>query len=154
MPVPQRDEILSAKVNVEGFTQNRNNKFGYSRKRNKENQQILNRTKKERRYLEHKKCYINCIFLLVVLCLYLPTNALFDKIKSQIISPKCFGARVWFLGVFTTMRKATIRLVMSVRSSVRPHETTRLYCMVFDEILYLSFFFSKICRENTSFIKI
>jgi hypothetical protein len=26
--------------------------------------------------------------------------------------------------------------------------------MVFDEILYLSFFFSKICRENTSFIKI
>jgi len=54
-----------------------------------------------------------------------------------------------FLGAFSKLRKATIGFVMSVL----PHGTTRLpldgvsWNLIFED-------FSKICRENSSFIKI
>ena len=58
-----------------------------------------------------------------------------------------------FLGAFAKLRKATISFVMSVCLSVRPHGTTRL---PLDGFLWNLIFedFSKICRENSSFIKI
>ena len=53
------------------------------------------------------------------------------------------------LGASVKLRKATITFVMSVC----PHGTTRFLLVGFHEISYLSIF-SKICRENSSFIKI
>ena len=57
-----------------------------------------------------------------------------------------------FLGAFTKLRKATISFIMSVHSSVRM-EQLGSHCTDFDETWYLSFF-SKICAEYSSFIKI
>jgi hypothetical protein len=55
----------------------------------------------------------------------------------------------FFLGPFEKLRKATISCVMSVC----PHGTTSSHWTDVDEMLYLNFF-SEICRENLSFIKI
>ena len=58
-----------------------------------------------------------------------------------------------FLGAFAELLKVTISFVMSVRLSVRQHGTTRLPLDGF--LLNLIFEdFSKICRENSSFVKI
>ena len=60
-----------------------------------------------------------------------------------------------FLGAFTKLRNATVSFVMSVRTSVRPSarmEQLGCHWTDFDEIWYLGFFFSKICREGTSII--
>jgi hypothetical protein len=60
------------------------------------------------------------------------------------------------LGVFWKLRKATISFVMSVRLSVRPSVHTEQlgsHWTDFHEIWYLKNF-SKICRDNSSYIKI
>jgi hypothetical protein len=54
-----------------------------------------------------------------------------------------------FRGAFAELRKATISFVMSVR----PHETTRLPLDRFSWNLTFEYF-SKMCRENSSFTKI
>ena len=54
-----------------------------------------------------------------------------------------------FLGAFAKLRKATLSLVISVR----PHWTTRLPLNGFSWTL-ISEYFSKLCQENSSFIKI
>jgi len=57
-----------------------------------------------------------------------------------------------FLGAFAKLRKATISFVMTARLSVHPHGTTGLsldglsWDLIFE-------YFSKICRENPSLIK-
>ena len=56
------------------------------------------------------------------------------------------------LGAFAKFRKATISCVMGL--SVRPHGTTLLPVDGFRRKLTFEFFFSKIYRENLSFIKI
>jgi hypothetical protein len=57
------------------------------------------------------------------------------------------------LGAFAKFRKATVTFVMSIRASVRPHLTTWLQLKRFSwNFIYKDF--SKICRENSSFIKI
>ena len=57
-----------------------------------------------------------------------------------------------FLGAFAELRKATVSFVTSVRPPVQSHATTRLRLdgifMKFD-----MWFFSKICRKNSSFVK-
>ena len=62
-----------------------------------------------------------------------------------------------FLGASAEMRKTIISFVMSAsppaRSSVCPHGTTLLPIDDFHEILHFEYF-SKICKENSSFIKI
>ena len=60
-----------------------------------------------------------------------------------------------FLGAFAKSRLATISFVMSVNPSVRPSVLTvplGSHSTNFHEIWYLRIF-SKICRENSSFIK-
>ena len=58
-----------------------------------------------------------------------------------------------FLGTFAKLRKATVSFVMSVRPSVRPHGTTLLPLDGFWwNLIHMDF--SKLCRENSSFIKI
>jgi hypothetical protein len=58
---------------------------------------------------------------------------------------------VSLLSTLAKLRKATIWFVMSVCLSIRI-EQLGSHWTDFDEILYLSF--SKICRENSSLIKI
>jgi hypothetical protein len=62
-----------------------------------------------------------------------------------------------FLGALAILRKATISFVMSVcrlvRPSVRPHGTTQISLDGFSWNLILGHF-SKICHENSRFIKI
>jgi hypothetical protein len=59
-----------------------------------------------------------------------------------------------FVGAFAKLRKVTISFVMYVRlSSVRPHGTARLPHDGFSWNLILTYF-SKICQENLSLIKI
>jgi len=55
-------------------------------------------------------------------------------------------------GAFAKLRKANISVVMSVRLSVRPRETNRLPLDGFSWNLIFGNF-SKICRENSSVIK-
>jgi len=55
---------------------------------------------------------------------------------------------LYFLGTFAKLRKATISF-----ESVRPHGTTRLPLDGFS-LNFISVDFSKICRENSSFIKV
>jgi len=57
-----------------------------------------------------------------------------------------------FLGTFAKLRKTTISFVMSVRPSVRM-EQLGSHWTDFHEIWYLSIF-SKVCWENSSFIKL
>jgi hypothetical protein len=57
-----------------------------------------------------------------------------------------------FLGAFEKLQKATIRFVLSVSLSVRPHGTTRLSGQIFVQC-DIWVFFSEICLENPSFIK-
>jgi len=52
------------------------------------------------------------------------------------------------LDVFAELRKATVSFVMPVRPSVRFEQWISI------KFYILSIFFSKICRENSSFIKI
>ena len=81
---------------------------------------------------------------LVIICL----NTLIKHFKKKLNS--CYDKRIVpFLGAFTKLRKATINLLMSVR----PHGTTRLPLDGF--LLNLVYeHFSKICWENSSFVKI
>jgi len=58
-----------------------------------------------------------------------------------------------FLGAFAKLCKATVSFVMSVFPSDIPHGTTRLPQDGFSLNLLFDYF-SKICRENPSFIKI
>ena len=57
------------------------------------------------------------------------------------------------LGAFAKSLKATISFVMSVRLSVHPHRTTGLPLDEFSWNVIIEYF-SKICQENSSFIKI
>ena len=58
----------------------------------------------------------------------------------------------FFLRAFAELRKAAISFLMSVRLSNLLHGTTRL---PLDGFLYFIFeYFSKMCRENSSFIKL
>jgi hypothetical protein len=66
---------------------------------------------------------------------------------------KVFDKRVLRVsGAYAKLRKTTISFVISVRPSVSPHATTRLpmegflWNLIFEDL-------SKICRENSSFIK-
>jgi len=79
-----------------------------------------------------------------------PCHALFATNK-QIISK--FDITCYFRRVRKIAQKLTISAVASVCSSVRPHGTTRL---PLDEFLWNLVFeyFSKICRQNSSFIKV
>jgi hypothetical protein len=67
------------------------------------------------------------------------------------------GETVKFLGIFEKLRKATINFVMSVCMpvclSVSPPGTTRLPLKGFSWNLVFEYFY-KICRENSSFVKI
>jgi len=62
-----------------------------------------------------------------------------------------FSTTINFSGAFAKWRKATMSFVMSACPSVRPHETIRLdgfsWSLTFRN-------FSKICRDNSTFIKI
>ena len=65
----------------------------------------------------------------------------------------CVCARCRFLGAFAKLRKVTVRFVMSVCLSVCPHGKTRFPLDGFLEN-WIFEYFSKICRENSSFFKI
>jgi len=58
-----------------------------------------------------------------------------------------------FLDKFATLGKVTISFIMSVCPSFRPQRTTRLLLNGFPWNLIFEHF-SKICRENSTFIKI
>ena len=60
---------------------------------------------------------------------------------------------VFFLGAFRKLQKATITFVMSVRPSGRPRGTTVLPLDGFSWN-FVSEYLSKICRENSSYMKI
>ena len=64
-----------------------------------------------------------------------------------------FRYHISLSGEFTKLRKAIISFVMSFRPSVCPHGITRLPQDGFSLNLTLQHF-SKICPENSSFIKI
>jgi hypothetical protein len=67
------------------------------------------------------------------------------------VTPLRFFARFSpLLGAFAKLRKATMSFVIPVRPCVRM-EQLGAHLTGFHEIEY---FFSKICRENSSFIKI
>ena len=74
--------------------------------------------------------------------------AVHSEIRIKYINTMC-GRNVEFLGAFAELRKESISFVLSVR----PHGTTRLPLdgfsrnLIFDDC-------SKICGENSSFIKI
>jgi hypothetical protein len=88
------------------------------------------------RQKEREKCLIACLRHSVI-CKYM-----IFKIHA------CYVSDNSFLGLLQNCKKATI-----VYLSVRPHGTTRL---VMDGFLWnlIFVYFSKICRENSSFIKI
>jgi hypothetical protein len=77
----------------------------------------------------------------------------FTKIKKR---PMFMLANLWFffspLGFRREMRKVTISFVISIRLSVLRMKQLGCHWKDFHEILYSSF--SKICRGNSSFIKI
>ena len=58
-----------------------------------------------------------------------------------------------YLGAFAKLGKATISYVISVCLSVRPYKTTRLALVGFSWNLTFQYF-SKLCGEDSSFIKI
>ena len=62
-------------------------------------------------------------------------------------------AHVVYLDAFAIWRNATVSFVMSVCPSARPHGTTRLRLDGFSCHLIFEYF-SKICRENSSFIEV
>ena len=64
------------------------------------------------------------------------------------ITDPLHGEYLWFLGAFEKLRKAIISFVMTVRLSV----TTRLPLETLSRNLVFEYF-SKICRENSSFVK-
>jgi hypothetical protein len=64
------------------------------------------------------------------------------------ITDPLHGEYLWFSGAFEKLRKATISFVMTVRLSA----TTRLPLETFSRNLVFEYF-SKICRENSSFVK-
>jgi len=64
-----------------------------------------------------------------------------------------FSRTINFSGAFAKWRKVTMSFVMSACPSFRPHETIRLPLEGFSWNLTFQHF-SKICRENSSFIKI
>ena len=59
-----------------------------------------------------------------------------------------------FVNFYARSQNFEKRLLSSSCPSVRPHRTTRLPLSGLRLNLAFSFFFSKICRENSSFIKI
>ena len=67
-----------------------------------------------------------------------------------------FVTKYWpcstILGAFAKLRKATISCVTSVRPSVHMEQLYSHWTDFYD-IIYLSFFPPKICRENSSFVK-
>jgi len=70
---------------------------------------------------------------------------LVDKVARR----QVFLRLIQFLGEFAKFRKATISFVMSVRASTWNSALIGCIFMKFDVE-----YFSKICRENSSFIKI
>jgi hypothetical protein len=71
-----------------------------------------------------------------------------------------FLAQIWeywigklYLGAFAKLRKVAISFFMSVRPSICPHGTTRVSLDGFSWNLIFEYF-SKICREKSSFSKI
>jgi hypothetical protein len=69
------------------------------------------------------------------------------RLVTHIHSTCCFSS------AFTKLRKTTISFVMSVRPSDRPQGKTRFPLDGFSWN-FISEYFSKICRENLSFIQI
>jgi hypothetical protein len=88
---------------------------------------------------------------LVCFHLLVSENMKFKLCRSN-VPPVVHGTKTRCLGAFAKLRKATISFVMSVRTSVSQHGTTRL---PLDGFSRNSIFedFSKICRKNSSFIK-
>ena len=66
---------------------------------------------------------------------------------------KLFRNYYVFLDAFAKLRKATISFVMSVHPSICPRGTTWLPIDGFS-LNFIYEYFSNICRENSSFIKI
>jgi hypothetical protein len=58
-----------------------------------------------------------------------------------------------FLDALAKFRKSTVSLILFLRLSIRPHETIRLPLEEFSFSSVLEYY-SKICRENSYFIKI
>jgi len=85
--------------------------------------------------------------------MYGSTNNIFNRLRSKLINV-CF---LWFVIAFLKSRKATVSFLMFVCPSaclpVGPHGTTRLPLDRFLRNL-TSKYFSKIFRQNSSFIKI
>jgi len=72
--------------------------------------------------------------------------------KNHRVLCESHGQNAQFLGACAKVRKVTICFVMSVCPSVRPYGTNRLSLDEYSRNLVWGF--SKICRENSSFIKI
>ena len=71
--------------------------------------------------------------------------------RQILLRTVCFIS--WFLGAFAKLWKATSGFITSIRPPVRPHETTRLPLDGFSwNLMYECF--SKICRKNSSLIKV
>jgi len=77
-------------------------------------------------------------------------------LEKIIFTKTCTGYKIYvpFLSAFAKFGKTTISFVMSARLSVRTHGITRLPLEGFSLILYLSVFFSEICRKNSRLINI
>jgi len=94
---------------------------------------------------------------------YLKNQLLFVKhngiktLNTQLLVPcnkfVVLDRRRLVLGVFAKLWKATFSFVMSVCLSVCPHGTNRLLLEGFSWNMIFQYF-SKMCRENSSFIKI
>jgi hypothetical protein len=67
-----------------------------------------------------------CVFKVSTITAWAPQKALFALWRTHRIDKCCKCIQDSFLGVLANMGKATISFVISVRMSVRPHETTRL----------------------------
>ena len=106
-------------------------------------------------YMCPPRLHNNCVGCIVSIYTLVPRHLTVAYLFScvNICNRTWTSLRIPFLYAFTKLRKATISFVMSVRSSVRPHGTTRL---PLDEFSWNLIFecFSKICRENSSLIKI
>jgi hypothetical protein len=73
-------------------------------------------------------------------CHWIVFCVLYDDVETEPFMARSHNCYKWLLALSCP--------------SVRPHRTTRPPSTDFDEVWYFGFFFSKICRENSSFIKI
>ena len=76
------------------------------------------------------------------------------RLTLQFQSNKLLPVTVQFLGPFAILRKPTINFVMSVCLSVRPSAWNNSVPSGRNSWNFVFEYFSKTCRENSSFIKI